>query len=96
MLKPLFVYMVDPTKIPFDDDIVMCVKAVIRKTKAVSQTQWDILSQLPKVLAKNKDSLGNLLDVTNHYLQYGTKELASTHSQMMTVVAQMAETALFT
>jgi hypothetical protein len=71
ILKPLYVFMVDPTKISFEDDIVMCVKAVIRKTKAVSQTQWDILSQLPKVLAKNKDSLGNILEATNHFLQYG-------------------------
>lgn len=43
MLKPLYVFMTDPMKITFEDDIVMNMKQFVRKNKAVSATQWEIL-----------------------------------------------------
>ena len=88
--------MIDPTKISFDDEIVMNVKQIIRKNKSVSTTQWEILNQFPKVLVKNKDSFGNLLDTINYYLIYGKNDLCSNYQNMVTVIAEMAETALFT
>lgn len=89
--------MADPTSITFDDDIVMCIKAEIRRSKAVSHTHWEVFSQFPKVLAKNKDSLGNLLDATNNYLQFGAAALATEqYKHLILVIVQMAKTALFT
>ena len=88
--------MIDPTKISYDDEIVMNVKQIIRKNQSVSSTQWEIFNQFPKVLSKNKDSFGNLLDTINYYLIYGKNDLCSSYKNMVTVIAEMAETALFT
>ena len=96
MLKPLYVFMTDPMKITFEDDIVMNMKQFVRKNKAVSATQWEILMQFPKVLAKNKDSFGNLLEVINYYIKCGKEDLLTTQQAVMPVIAQMAEIALFT
>ena len=96
MLKQLFVFMIEPTNINFEDDIVMNVKQFIRRNKCVSVTQWEIFNQFPKVLAKNKDSFGNLLDTINYYLIYGKDDLQTSQRHLIKVVAQMAETALFT
>ena len=49
MLKPLYVMISEPAKITFEDELVMAVKSQIRKTKKVTDTQWDILGQFPKV-----------------------------------------------
>lgn len=95
MLKQLYVFMIDPTKISFEDDIVMNVKQFIRRNKAVSPVQWDIFKTFPKVLAKNKDSFGSMLDTINYYLIHGKKDLCATQRDQISVVAQMAETALF-
>ena len=47
MLKQLYVFMMDPTKISFEDDIVMNVKQFIRRNKSVSEVQWDIFKTFP-------------------------------------------------
>ena len=51
---------------------------------------------LPKVLSKNNDSFGNMLDTINYYMTYGRDQLVSTHQLHLQTIAQMAETALFT
>ena len=51
---------------------------------------------LPKVLSKNNDSFGNLLDTINYYMTMGRNQLISTHNLQVQTIAQMAETALFT
>jgi len=42
MMKPLFFFLADPTQISFDDDILMCIKAVIRRIKCVTPVYWEI------------------------------------------------------
>jgi hypothetical protein len=36
MMKPLFIFLAAPQSISFEDDIIMCIKAVIRRMKTVS------------------------------------------------------------
>ena len=67
--------MIDPTKIGFEEDILMNMKQFIRKNKAVTTTEWDIMMQFPKVLHKWKDSFGNMLEVLNYYLKFGISDL---------------------
>jgi hypothetical protein len=67
--------MIDPTKIGFEEDILMNMKQFIRKNKAVTTTEWDIMMQFPKVLNKWKDSIGNMLEVLNYYLKFGISDL---------------------
>ena len=36
LLKPIYVQMADPTKISFEDDIILMLKTQIRKRKEIS------------------------------------------------------------
>ena len=76
VLKPIYMCMVDPTKISFEDDIILMLKSQIRKTKEVSPTMWEVFQYLPKVLQKNKHSFGNLFETINYYLIVGKVKLA--------------------
>ena len=78
-LKQLYVFMIDPTQIIFEDEIVANLKQLIRRNKQVSSVQWEMLEMFPKVLSKNKDAFGNLLDTLNYYLSMGRSQLISTH-----------------
>jgi len=91
---PLFQLMIDPTKISFDEDIVLVLKSLIKKKNAVSPTLWEIFPKLPKVLEKQKHSFSNLLDTLNHFLIIGQADLAANENNLK-VVADMADTALF-
>jgi hypothetical protein len=68
--------MTDPFKIEFEDDIVLVLKAFIKKTKQVSPTLWTIFPLLGKVFEKNKQTFGNLLDTINSYLLCGNQYFA--------------------
>lgn len=68
--------MADPTKMDFEDDIVLVIKTFIKKTKKVSNTLWTLFPCLTKVFEKNKKYFGNLLDTINYYLLYGKDYLA--------------------
>ena len=94
-LKPLFLFMADPTKIPFYEYIIIILKSFIKKTNRVSPTDWEIFHLFPLVLAKNSDSFGNLLDTINTYLLVGKAEVA-TNPKILETIAGMANTALFT
>lgn len=64
-LKPLFEFIIDPSRIEFEDDIVLTLKSFIKKTGAISQVMWTIFPHLEKVFEKNKGVFGNLLDTVN-------------------------------
>ena len=46
-VKPLLLYMKEPQLIDFDDDLVFCVDALIKKSQSCSQTMMDFYSLLP-------------------------------------------------
>ena len=71
LLKPLFVFIENPSVISFDEDLVILIKTLIKKKGSISPIVWEMLPHLPKVLAKNKQSFGNLMDCLNHYLAIG-------------------------
>jgi hypothetical protein len=47
-LLPLFEYLVAPTSIDFDDDIIFCLSSLMKKSKTVSPTLRKIFPFLPK------------------------------------------------
>ena len=87
--------MIDPTKIEFEDDIVLVIKSFIKKTKSVSPTLWIIFPYLTKVFNKNKDAFGNLLDSINYYLLFGKEHLAL-NRENLNVIIDMGRRSLFT
>lgn len=71
-LIPIFEYMVDPTKITFEDDICLILKNFIRKTNNLSDIIFKVYPCLERVFNKNKHTFGDtLLDTLNWYLIYG-------------------------
>jgi hypothetical protein len=74
--KPIFEFMVDPTKISFEDDILNILKNFIRKTGKVSDVIYTVLPCLEQVFNKNKKCFGStLLDTLNYYMIYGKDRL---------------------
>ena len=51
-LKPVFEFLVDPTQISFEDEIVGLIKSIIRKAKKVSPDMWVMFDQFPKIVTK--------------------------------------------
>jgi len=64
-LQPLFEFMTDPSRVEFEDDIVLSMKSFVRKTGAVSDVMWTLFPYLQAVFEKNKHTFGNLLDTVN-------------------------------
>jgi hypothetical protein len=93
-LLPLFEFLVDPTKIEFEDDIVLVLKSFIKRKKSVSKNLWIIFPHLEKVFTKNKDSFGNLLDTVNYYLLYG-KEFIAENKDYLNMILNMGKRSLF-
>ena len=88
--KPIFEFMVDPSKITFEDDILNILKNFIRKTGNVSDVIYTVLPCLEQVFNKNKKCFGNtLLDTLNYYMIYGKDRLIQdpTAISMLTRIA---------
>jgi hypothetical protein len=70
--------MLDPSKIEFEDDIVLTIKSFIKKSPSgqISPVIWTLYPHLYKVFQKNKQTFGNLLDTLNHYMISGRDVIA--------------------
>ena len=40
LMKPLFEFMADPSRVEFEDDIVLTIKSFIKKTAGISAVMW--------------------------------------------------------
>ena len=49
LLLPLFEFISDPSKIDFDDDILLTIKTLVSKKKGVTETIWRMVPCLHKV-----------------------------------------------
>ena len=94
-LKPIFEFLADPTQIAFEDDIVLLVKSIIKKTKAVSADMWIIFDQFPKIVTKASGALGDLLSTMNYYVLYDAPGFAAREASIRGF-AQIVEQAMFT
>lgn len=80
---PIFEYMVDPTKIDFEDDICIILKNFIRKTNQLSDIIYKVFPCLELVFKKNKNTFGDtLLDTMNWYLMYGYQRIAESRDMI--------------
>mmetsp|Transcript_12871 Transcript_12871/g.21770 ORF Transcript_12871/g.21770 Transcript_12871/m.21770 type:complete len:724 (-) Transcript_12871:115-2286(-) len=92
---PVFEFMVDPTKITFEDDVLLIIKNFIRKTQKVSPIIYKIFPTLEQVFYKNKSSFGSiLLNTLNYYLIFG-KELIANDPAGVQMVLKIADLAMF-
>lgn len=94
MLKPLFEFICDPSKIDFEDEILLAIKSLVKKSTSVSETIWVMVPFFPAVLEKNKHAFGNIMDTINHILLKGTDQLAN-KPEILRVFLTMSHTAMF-
>lgn len=73
LYMPIFEFMVDPTQISFEDNILLMIKNFIKKTGQVSDIILKVMPTLEKVFQKNKNTFGDsaLLETINCYLIHG-------------------------
>lgn len=83
LIKPLLQFMVDPKEIEFDDDLVFCVDALIKKSQSVSKTMQDIFPYLENFQSKYKGVLANLTSCLNSYIVYGFEFFSSNPNNIL-------------
>ena len=81
-LQPLLALMVDPSKIDFDDDLVFCIEALLKKAKGCSQIMMEIYPFLPQFQIKNGGILANLVSCMNSYIVYGADFIQSDQARV--------------
>lgn len=94
-LIPIFEYMVDPSKISFEDDICLILKNFLRKTNRLSDVIFKVFPCLELVFKKNKNTFGDtLLDTLNWYLIYGSEKIMQ-NPEYIQMLLRIADEALF-
>lgn len=71
ILEPLFDHMKAPSKIDFDEDIVLIMTSFIKHLKSLPNSSLGLLPELPKYLKKSKGLMLDLYELINQYIVYG-------------------------
>ena len=90
----MFEYLVAPTNIDFDDDIVFCLQSLMKKSKVVSPNLRKIFPFLHMFQIKYKGIFGNLLQAINAYLIYG-KDFFEDSTENLKHIFEMATLSMF-
>jgi hypothetical protein len=91
---PLFEFIVEPSQIDFEDDILLSIKTLVKKKKSVSENIWRMIQFFPKVLEKNQHSFGNILDTINNLVLVG-RDFLKTQPDALAIFMTMADTSMF-
>ncbi len=75
-LKPIFRFVSEPQSITFEDDILLLLKSMIKKSQSVTPIMWEMFDHFPKLLTKSRGQLGDLLDTLNSFMIHGKDEFA--------------------
>jgi len=70
-LIPLFNYLDGVQDVFFDDDILQFITSVMKISKSVSSTMWELFRVFPKLFDKYNQRLGDLFPALNCYIVYG-------------------------
>ena len=74
--KPIFSFVSEPQSITFEDDILLMLKSMIKKSKTVTPIMWEMFDHFPKILSKSRGQFGDLLYTLNAFMVYGKEEFA--------------------
>ncbi len=93
-LLPMFNYLVDPTNIDFDDDMLQVITSLITKRGSVSPNMAKIFPFLPNFFEKYSRSFGSLLQTINCYIYYG-KELFAANKEWIELVIKLFAASIY-
>lgn len=71
ILDPIFDHMKNPSKIDFDEDIVLIITSFIKHLKTIPTSALKVLPHLPKYMKKSNGLLLDLYELINQYVVYG-------------------------
>lgn len=94
ILLPLALVLKMPTKQAYEDDIIVVLVGIMRKTKRVSGVLWQIFEALPFLQQKQGNSLQGVLKLLNYYIFYDAGHFQE-HSDHLYLLVSMASEALY-
>ena len=94
MLIPLFEFMKNPMECDFEDDIILAISSIIKKSKSISEVEITLVQTFPQVAVKYEDGLGHMFLCLSYFMQYG-KEVLLTKPEIVNVICEMALKTLF-
>ena len=86
-LEPLVLYMENPKKIEFDEDIIAIVHLIITHNKKITPLACILIRNLYKYCDKVGGLLLDLYMLINSYLAYGTDEILSNEEMLLGIMA---------
>lgn len=86
--------MKDPSKIEFDEDILLFEVSLMKKTQKVSDAGWIIFNLLHLVQEKYENTFMQTFEILNCFLFYG-KEILAPNLPMIETVIEMAQKCIF-
>lgn len=93
-LLPMFNYLVDPTNIEFDDDMLQIITTLIKKRNGVSENMAKIFPCLQKFFTKYNGAFGSLLPTLNSYIYFG-KEIMAANKEWQQMILQLGVMSMF-
>lgn len=85
-LRPLFILMTNPKDVDFDDDLVFCAHALIKKSKSCSLMMQEFFPFLQLFQNKYEGMLANLTNCLNSYIVYGREFIEQSPEHMQSLI----------
>jgi hypothetical protein len=94
VLQPLIRCIAEPSKVSFDEDIVLLVTTLITSRESVSPLCWEVLPCLKAVQEKYSGAFFHLLGALTAFISYGTEVLRS-RPEYLAMICEMSIACLF-
>ena len=88
-IHPLLRFADKPELIDFDDDLVFCIDAIIKKSKGCSTIMQELFPYLMKFQDKYGGLLANLTNCLNSFIVFG-REFIESSEENVSLLLQMA------
>ena len=86
--------MKNPMECDFEDDIILAISSIIKKSKSISEVEITLVQTFPQVAVKYEDGLGHMFLCLSYFMQYG-KEVLLTKPEIVNLICEMALKTLF-
>jgi hypothetical protein len=79
IIQPLVLYIKNPMKIYFDNELISLLTMIIRNSKEITEFMKDVFTYLPKYVSKHSGINKDLFELVSVYIQYGNDFFTDDH-----------------
>jgi hypothetical protein len=79
ILQPLVLYLKNPIKIYFDDELIVLITKVLRNSKEVTEFMKEVFFYIPKLMNKHEGIDKELFELIYAYIEYGSEFFTDDH-----------------